>query len=221
MGTFNPAVQQTVNNYIDNFITGSVELVSGSVINILGDVASATGSFDITNGTNTIQGGIIDVTATTVDIVSDAPIISGSITTLNIYGPTAVLECVIPSGSGDWSGITSNVVAGESVVAGDLLYIGAAGKWLKASNSSTGTMPSLGLSLSTGSLNDTIPILKYGYYNSSAYSWIPGNVLYCGPTGNLLTGTLTGSGTQVQAIGYAENATTIWIHPSLILVEIS
>lgn len=115
-------------------------------------------------------------------------------------------------------------VAGENLSPYEICYLKSDGKYWKAKADSATTMPGVVIALeaieaeSTGSLAVSGRLVTNG-----AWSWTPGAFLYVSEAagGRIASAAPSGSGEQVQILGYAETATTIRFIPNLVLVELA
>jgi len=117
-----------------------------------------------------------------------------------------------------WAGITTSLVAGESLILGEAVYLNPVdGKVWKSLAASRATMPSI--ALATGNSR----FLLLGFMRHDAWEWNTGGLLYVCRTnaGELTQDTPSISGDQVQVVGVAFTPTIILYNPSYELVEIS
>jgi len=125
------------------------------------------------------------------------------------------------------SGLVTVGTVGETVAAGDVLYLKADGKYYKALATGTATMPAKVLAMEPISANASGRLLHLGYFRHDAWSFTVGNgtanLLYVDrTTPGLVTQTAPSTtGDQVQVIGYCVATNIIFFNPCLELVEIS
>ena len=95
---------------------------------------------------------------------------------------------------------------------GAALYMAADGNFDEADADSASTMPCRALALETGT--GTLKVLLRGFIRDDSWSWTPGADLYVSTTTGALTQTApTGSGDQVQKVGFAWTATVVYFQP--------
>lgn len=118
-------------------------------------------------------------------------------------------------------GIVASMVAGASLVWGDVVYIATDGQVELADADATSTMPAMGIALGTYSVGNAANILVYGFVTETDWNWTTGNLLYVSTTTGDFTATApSGNADVVQAVGLAVNADTILFNPSLTMVEV-
>jgi len=126
-----------------------------------------------------------------------------------------------PASSGSYSGLISNGTVGENVTQFTLLHVHSDGKYIKADADLSTTMPAVALAAESISANNSGVIILEGYCRNDSWSWTPGEFLYVSTASGAITATRpSGSGDQVQVIGYAVSSTVIYFKPDLTLVEI-
>ena len=114
-----------------------------------------------------------------------------------------------------------SVQVGENVVFGDLLYLNNDGKWRKADADEAATMPGLRLAMATIAADATGETLVKGRVRDDTWNWTVGGAIYASTTPGELTQTApSGSGDQVQILGYAYHADKMIFDPSPVLVEL-
>lgn len=111
-------------------------------------------------------------------------------------------------------------VVGENVSAGNGLYLKDDGKWYKANASFEATMPAEALAVKSASADENCSMILIGTHVNAAWTWTIGGLLYVSTTAGLLTQERpSGTGKQVQIVGFALEATEIFFNPSYELVE--
>jgi len=133
-----------------------------------------------------------------------------------------------PDATDTGNGITTKDVVGEIVIAGDVLYMKADGKYWKADADAAATMPAVVMAMAGGAADATVELLHMGYYREdSRWNWTVGNgaanLLYVHTTaGDIvqLANKPAGSGDQLQVVGYVVTADIVFFNPSLVLAEI-
>ncbi|UTW61481.1 hypothetical protein KFE98_15900 [bacterium SCSIO 12741] len=119
------------------------------------------------------------------------------------------------------NGITSTAtVDGSTSGVVRALYIKSNGNYDLSDADATSTMPCVALAVETGT--GSKKILHYGFATNSSWSWTVGGMIYVSTTTGELTQTApSGSGDQVQVVGYATSATTLFFNPSYVVIEVS
>lgn len=115
-------------------------------------------------------------------------------------------------------------VAGENLSPYEICYLKSDGKYWKAQANSATTMPGVAIALESitaealGSFSVSGRLVTNG-----AWTWTPGAFLYVSEAagGRIVSTAPSGSGEQVQILGYAETTTTIRFVPSLTLIELT
>jgi hypothetical protein len=120
------------------------------------------------------------------------------------------------------SGYEFEYAVGETVAFGEILYFnGTDGEYKLADADASTTMPAVVIALEAGDDGDTIDLLHEGFVRDDSWTWTPGGILYASTTPGAMTHTApSGSGDQVQALGYALTAKKIYFKPNLVLVEV-
>jgi hypothetical protein len=117
--------------------------------------------------------------------------------------------------AGQYEGPTRAGVCGETLVAGNAVYLGATGRLWKAKADSTSTMPAIGIvvSVSGGGLaGQACVILTSGYINTGTYTaaTAPVPIYVSRATAGLITITAPSTvGDQVQILGYVTDVANI------------
>lgn len=115
--------------------------------------------------------------------------------------------------------ITTGTVTPSATFGQCLLVSG--GNYILTDADSSSTMPCMALAVDTGSGSDKVLLLQ-GYMRDDSWSWTSGGILYPSTTAGSMTQTVpSGTGDQVQPIGYAVTSTIIYFQPSFYLVEIA
>jgi hypothetical protein len=122
-----------------------------------------------------------------------------------------------------YTGIYTNLTAGESLVFGNLVYMkGADGRVWKANATTSATMPAIGMAVASITTGSSGAIQVFGTAGDTAWSWTPGSVLYpSASTAGALTATAPSTaGNNVQSVAVALTATRILFNPNYVLVEV-
>jgi hypothetical protein len=100
------------------------------------------------------------------------------------------------------------------------LYQASDGNWDEADADAIATMPCRALALETGT--GTKLLLRRGWIRNDTWAWTPGAPVYVSTTTGGLTQTIpSGTGDQVQIVGYAETADILDFNPSMTIVEVA
>jgi hypothetical protein len=103
---------------------------------------------------------------------------------------------------------------------GAALFLASDGNYEEADADAVATMPCVALAIETGTGEKEI--LLQGYIRNDNWNWTIGQTIYVSPTTGLITQVRPSlSGQQVQTIGYAVSANTIYFTPNLMLIEIN
>jgi len=151
--------------------------------------------------------------------------ISGQIGINFVNGTTQVpaggLSIVLSDALSDLTahGVITTGTVTPSATFGQCLMI-SGGNYILTDADSSSTMPCMALAIDTGSGSDKALLLQ-GYMRDDTWSWTSGGLLYASTTAGGMTQTApSGSGDQVQPIGYAVTSTIIYFNPSFHTVEI-
>ena len=172
----------------------------------------------------------LEVTATisatpttfTINIISD-----GSATTY-LSQPMLVFGNSIGSGNyaprpGDnpENRVTSfETVDTNSVGISSALYMASDGNFDEADADAAATMPCSALALQSGT--GVKEVMTQGYITNYSWSWTVGGLIYASTTAGELTQTApSGSGDQVQVVGFATHTDRIFFNPNYMLIEIA
>ena len=114
------------------------------------------------------------------------------------------------------SGETITGTAGETLAAGELVYLKSDGKFWKAdADAESTTKGVLGVIMEALIADGTGSILINGFVRDDTWSWTVGSTLYVSTTGGDFTETApSGSSDCVRIAGQAYSATVIWFKPS-------
>ena len=117
---------------------------------------------------------------------------------------------------------STSITVGESVTVGQLLYLKSDGKLWKADSTDNTTVPCVAIAMGTILADAAGNVLNSGYMRDDTWNWVVGKALYVSETAGALTQTKpTGTGKQIQIIGYAYTADIIFFDPNLMLLELS
>lgn len=126
-----------------------------------------------------------------------------------------------PNSDHEASGFISTMqVDTNSVGFGAALYVADDGNWEMASATNSGTVPCQGLALETGT--GSKKVLTNGFVRDDSWTWSPGGLVYLSTTSGSMTQTKpSGSGEQVQVLGFATHADRMFFNPNYVVVEIN
>ncbi len=111
---------------------------------------------------------------------------------------------------------------GENVVFGNFLYLKSDGKWWKSDASASTTMPITGMATATVLADATGSVLMQGLATNASWTWTKGGLLYGSITAGAISHTAPiAVAEQVQVVGLALTATTIYFNPDYTLIEIA
>jgi len=122
-----------------------------------------------------------------------------------------------------YSGYTFEYAVGETVTFGQVLYMDATAlEYKKTDADASTTMPAVVMAMEGGADGETITLLHEGFVRDDSWNWTVGGIIYASTTPGAMTQTApSGSGDQVQALGYAITADKMFFKPNLVLVEIT
>ena len=167
---------------------------------------------------DTISGTLrTDIGTKLTDVVEDTtPQLGGD---LDINDKYIELDPA-PASDHTGNGLDATVtVDGNSLGFGAALYMASDGNYEEAFATSTATMPCRVLALETGT--GSKKVLHTGYIRDDSWDWTPGLDVYVSTTSGTLTQTVvSGTGEQVQIVGYALSADTMFFDPNYGMVEI-
>lgn len=125
----------------------------------------------------------------------------------------------VPSADGGYSGIVvSSTVDTNSTGVGAALYMAADGNFDEADADAAATMPCRALAVATGT--GAKNVLLNGFLRVDSWAWTPGSDIYVSTTTGALTQTApSGTGDQVQTVGFAWDADTIYFSPGAYSLE--
>ena len=141
---------------------------------------------------------------------------------LDLNGYTVLLNNY-PSSNQAGEGLMTNGTVGENVSIGDILYMKSDGKYWKADADASSTMPVAVMAAQAITANNSGKLMHYGYFRNDSWSWpVKGSFLYASTTaGSIASSAPSGSGDQVQVVGYTATSTVIFFNPSPVLIELN
>ena len=123
-----------------------------------------------------------------------------------------------------WNGETvSRIIDTAAAVFGEGLYLAADGNYEHSDADAVATMPCIAVACEAYEASTAKTLLIRGMICDTDWAWsAPGVTLYASATAGAFTETApAGAGDQVQVIGYALSADTIWFEPDMTLIEIA
>ncbi len=115
--------------------------------------------------------------------------------------------------------IVTDIVAGESLAFGNIVYLKSDGKWWKATNTAIATTGLIGFVLESKSADEATKVLLRGFVRDDDYALTVGGVIYLGASGAI---TQTAPSTEdyvIQVLGYALHADRLYFNPSYDRIE--
>lgn len=193
-------------------------------------LTSRLGNTSVTVG----SGKTLDVSAGTLTLadnqISGDKVEGGTINAITINNMTGNLTLpdagkitidVSPDSDHTATGIIASYTAGENLVYGNLCYLKSDGKWWKSDADTAATMPGMKMALATISADASGLFLCWGVARDDSWAWTIGGMIYASTDGGGLTQTApSGDGDQIQIVGKAKTATTIFFHPTEITAEV-
>lgn len=137
---------------------------------------------------------------------------------------TAINSVILVSDGDDHtaSAISVTATAGENLVFGEVCYLKSDGKFWKSNADASTTMPVKAMALATINADASGSFLLIGITRDDSWSWTIGGLIYASCTTGALTQTApSGSGDQVQIVGWALTATIMYFNPSYEMVEVA
>jgi len=134
-----------------------------------------------------------------------------------------------PDATDTGNGVITRDTVGVGVIPGDVLYMKADGKYWKADADAATTMPAKVMAMETKAADNLCDLLHMGYFREdSRWDWTLGNgaanLLYVHTTaGDMvqLAGKPSGSGDQLQVVGYVVTADIVFFNPCMVLAEVT
>ncbi len=127
----------------------------------------------------------------------------------------------VPTNTDEGTGIKATMqvdVNGSGI--GAALHMDTDGNWILADADLATLMPCQALALEAGT--GSKEVLLQGFIRDDGWAWTPGQLIYVSTTGGALISTApSGTGDQVQVVGFATHADRIYFNPSLVLVEVA
>lgn len=111
---------------------------------------------------------------------------------------------------------TTSYQAGATITPGQVVYLGAAGKWLLSNAGAVATSGGMvGIALESKTDTQPLKVLLTGFMRNDAWTWTPGATVYLGATAATLTATPpTTTDSVTRVAGFATTADVVWFAPS-------
>jgi len=122
-----------------------------------------------------------------------------------------------------WQRDTIRGTAGEAVDEGEIVYFKSDGKYWLADADSSSLMCAVAVALENVAINTEGQFMIEGYYKNASFSWTVGSAapIYVSTTAGALTQTVpSGTGDQVQVVGYAIASDTVYFDFDSTVVEV-
>jgi len=198
--------------YIEIIDTNTIRVVvEGNTEDLTCNVVTGRGPTGPTGAQGPAGGGLTDV-------VND--------TTPQLGGDLDVnqknIQYSVPAGDLTTSGIIVTATVDTNATGfGAALYMAADGNFDEADADASTTMPCRALAAETGT--GSKKVILQGFIRKNAWAWTPGSDLYIDITTGALTHTApSGTGDQVQKVGFAWTADIIYVNPGdYTIVEIA
>lgn len=112
------------------------------------------------------------------------------------------------------------VATGETIGQFTCVSFTSSGTARTAKSTDTATLPAIGISITSGNITATNPVLVLleGYVTNSAWSFTPGGQCFITSTGALTQSVTVTPGESIQYIGEAVTANTVYVKPELFYV---
>lgn len=168
----------------------------------------------------TVQGdvtiaGTLDVTGTTT--LGDFSL-SGDLT---IADSKSIIWDNAPASDHNHSGDVTPFTAGEILVYGEVCYFKSDGKMWKADADASTTVPVVGMAVAGIAADASGNFLLRGFVRDDSWNWTVGGLIYTSTTAGALTQTaVSATGDQLQIVGFALSADSMYFNPSYDIVEI-
>lgn len=167
-------------------------------------------------------------TAATIDPVADLAMVWDISAAGLLKIPVGELLSLAPSSpSSLWNGLpatdltatgvqTTSYAAGATITPGQIVYLGAASKWLLSNAGAVATSGGVvGIALESKTDTQPLKVLLVGFMRNDAWAWTPGATVYLSGTAAALTATPpTATDSVTRVAGWATTADVIWFQPS-------
>jgi hypothetical protein len=214
-----------------NSIAGSARMMLGSTgVRVTTDGDGALTWLGLSAGADEALTMNLDDTANEVTYSSTTGVVDVRWTgmDINLDDSTFIELDPTPASDHNATGDMASLTTDQDAAIGDLLFLGSDGNYSFADADAATTMPGVVMALETIN-GDPTPaagrMLLSGYVRDDTWAWTVGGLIYASvtaTTGNTLTQTApSGTGDQVQVVGYATHADRMYFNPSYVLVEIA
>jgi hypothetical protein len=167
-----------------------------------------------------LEGRSASEVRTDLGIDTNDDVVLGSVTCGDTkIGDHGIQLDMVPDADGEWCGsYVDSQVDANSIGFGGAMHMDTDSHWINSDADTVAGMPCLGISVEAGT--GVRKVLVHGFVKKTAWAWTPGAILFASATVGLFTHTApAGVGDQVQSIGIAIDADTIFFNPSTVLVE--
>ncbi len=230
------ALLNNINGYNNIVIASAIEGNAGVEV---GDIANdISGAVQIGIGLNSTSdtfqyenNRIADVNGLAItqgNGISISKATSGLIISNTLTAGDAGVNSVVHASSANWNDITFNPniitkTVGETVTSGSFCYLKSDGWYYKANALSAITMPAVAIAYDNITSGSTGRLLRQGDITNSTWNFTVGGMIY-------VSDVTAGSGTntvpvsslhQVQCVGYATAANSIYFNPQLLVMELT
>lgn len=157
---------------------------------------------------------VIDTVIYLQNVVEDTtPDLGGNLT---LNGKNIDITATLGSNQ-TYSGSIETGTVGENVAFGDVLYLKFSdGKWWKAKADAYTTTPAVRMALGTINANASGTLLIEGNVRYDTWNFTAAKIYLSAATAGAITSTQPSTtGNQIQVIGIAKTATTLYFKPSL------
>jgi hypothetical protein len=225
----------TVSPSVDNRITryDGTNSLQGSLVSIddEGNVITPGGNLATETYVDTVSGAIQTSTQNYVDTVSGAiqtstqnyvDTVSGALqTAIDNVGGGDALEITMPAANQTAQGlILTDGVAGENLLAGQIVYRKSDGKFWRADFRYSTTLPAIAMAVTDVSAGATGNFLLNGVVRNDSWTWTAGNIIYVSITGYWTSTAPSSSGYFLQIIGVALTSTVMRFDPDYTIIEV-
>jgi hypothetical protein len=127
-----------------------------------------------------------------------------------------------PASDHTYSGDVSSFTAGEGVTVREACYLKSDGKMWQTDADAAATMPVVALATGTINADAAGDFLLRGFIRDDSWNWTVGGLIYASTTKGALTQTaVSGSGDQLQVVGFATHADRMFFNPNYTIIEIA
>lgn len=180
--------------------------------------AGPTGATGATGAGTTGATGATGATGDTGPAGATGPTgATGATGSTGATGPTGT-TLVLTEAPADlaYTGAYVSLTYGESITAGEAVYLASGGSVMRADASTTATTPCIGLAMETASSGSHV-VLMFGIYRNDTFNWTSvGQPIYLSITTGALSQTApTGTDEVIQVVGVATHADRMIVWPNM------